>query len=111
MNIKLEKENLKEKAGKHLNEMFAEKGDKPLLFLLSGGSSLELLNFVDEKSLKGNTTIGMLDDRYSDDRNVNSFLMLQGDEFASGFYTKALQSGAVFLDSHPEEHESWNYTL
>ncbi|MDQ3014974.1 MAG: 6-phosphogluconolactonase [bacterium] len=106
MNIITEKENLTVKAGEALHEMFASRGGKKLLMLLSGGSSLNLLEYVKPDSINADVTIGMLDDRYSKDRKVNSFGLLQSKGFANDFYSKAIAAGVVFLDSYPAEHES-----
>jgi 6-phosphogluconolactonase/glucosamine-6-phosphate isomerase/deaminase len=92
---------LTQKAGAALNKLIAERDNKPLLLLLSGGSSLELLDLVDETSLSTNVTIGMLDDRYSLDPKVNSCHLVQ----KTSFYLKALRKGAVFLDSTTVESE------
>ncbi len=101
MNIITDTKNIKEKAGKAFNDMIKNRGDKPLLLLLSGGSSLGLLEYVTEDALKGGIAVGMLDDRYSTDPTVNTFKMLQ----ETGFYHLALDNGGVFLDSSVNERE------
>jgi 6-phosphogluconolactonase/glucosamine-6-phosphate isomerase/deaminase len=106
MKIISDKKNIKEKAGNALNEMVASRGDKPLLLLLSGGSSFDLLDYVTDESLKGGITIGMLDDRYSFDYGINGYLKLQGSEFANDFFLRAMNQAAVFLNSAPAQTES-----
>ncbi len=45
----------------------------PLLFLLSGGSAFEVYDYLDVLFFSINTTIGMLDERFSNDPTVNNF--------------------------------------
>ena len=66
-------DDLKKKAGAALDRLILKRANKPMLFLLSGGSSFDLLDSVDDNSLSGDLTFGMLDDRYSLDPNINSF--------------------------------------
>jgi 6-phosphogluconolactonase/glucosamine-6-phosphate isomerase/deaminase len=106
MKINVEKEQLVEKAGHALDEMIRNRGGKPLLFLTSGGSSLPLLTYIQESSLGPDVTIGSLDDRYSRDRTINSYAVIQDGGPAGDFYTKALQAGVTFLDAYPKEEES-----
>jgi 6-phosphogluconolactonase/glucosamine-6-phosphate isomerase/deaminase len=91
------------KAGKAFNALFErESPDQPLLILLSGGSSLGLLEYVDADSLSGNITIGMLDDRYSTDPIVNNSLIVQN----TAFYQIGSNKSAVFLDSSVGDFET-----
>ncbi len=102
MNIITEKKNLKEVAGKALDKMVKDRNGKPLLLLLSGGSSLDLLEYISDEALKGGITIGMLDDRYSRDPAVNSYMILND----GIFFERALQKGCIIMDSSVSEHES-----
>ncbi|MES2437024.1 MAG: 6-phosphogluconolactonase [Patescibacteria group bacterium] len=105
MKIITEKTDLKQKAGEALDTMISDRAGKPLLLLLSGGSSLDLLEYIHDESLEGGITIGMLDDRYSFDAEVNSFSKLQAFNLG-GFYARALDKGCIFLDSAPHEPET-----
>jgi 6-phosphogluconolactonase/glucosamine-6-phosphate isomerase/deaminase len=98
----VEKEDLKNKAGTALDNIIKERSNKPLLMLLSGGSSLELIDSVQDNSLASGVTFGMLDDRYDTDPSINSFLKLT----KTNFYLRALRKGAVFLDSSVYESET-----
>lgn len=91
-----------EKAGAALDHMVRERGGKPLLMLLSGGSSLALLDFISDDGMRGGVTFGMLDDRYSFDETVNSYSIVE----RSPFFRRALDAGADFLVSRPEPVES-----
>ncbi len=85
-----------------LNDMVKNRNGKPLLLLLSGGSSLELLEYITDEALEGGISIGMLDDRYSQDTNINSYLILND----GAFFERALNKGCTFMDSSVSEHES-----
>jgi len=97
-----DQKNVAQKAGKALDKLFKERNGKPLLFLLSGGSSLSLLTYINENSLDSDVTVGMLDDRYDTDPTINSYLILQ----SSDFYTKALRADATILDSSVHKNET-----
>jgi 6-phosphogluconolactonase/glucosamine-6-phosphate isomerase/deaminase len=100
--IEKEVDDLKKKAGEALDALVRDRNNKPLLVLLSGGSSLELLDFIKDTSIEPGVTFGMLDDRYDRDPEINSYQIVSH----SGFYLRALRKGAVFLDSSVYEVES-----
>jgi 6-phosphogluconolactonase/glucosamine-6-phosphate isomerase/deaminase len=102
MNVITEKNNITEKAGKALNDMVKDRNGKSLLMLLSGGSSLQLLDYIEEENVNGDVAFGMLDDRYSYDPNVNSYSLLEN----TAFYLRSVNRGAVFLNSMPQPDES-----
>ncbi len=95
ISVTVKKEELKNAAGEALSRILEGWIDKPVLLLLSGGSSLDILDFVKDNALGDNMTFGMLDDRYSLDPKINSFSILQ----KTPFYLKAIRKGATFLDS------------
>lgn len=69
----------------------------PVLLLLSGGSSFEMYNYVDTSNLSHKTTIGMLDERYSFEKDVNNFALLEKTEF----YKKAEKQKVEFINTFP----------
>ncbi len=75
---------------------------EPLLFLSSGGSSLKLLEMIPPSAYGPYLTLGVLDERFSPDPEVNNFLQLKITQF-SQFAEKA---GAEFLMSVPQADES-----
>jgi 6-phosphogluconolactonase/glucosamine-6-phosphate isomerase/deaminase len=89
-------------AGETLNELLLENQKKPILLLLSGGSALEILDYVGEKALSENVTITMLDERFSEDSKANNFLALQKTEF----YTLAQNKECSFFGTLPRPNES-----
>ncbi len=66
------KEEARAKAADGLDNLFREISG-PVLFLSSGGSSLELLNGL---QIGENVTVSVLDERYSTDPAVNNFVQL-----------------------------------
>jgi 6-phosphogluconolactonase/glucosamine-6-phosphate isomerase/deaminase len=99
--VEHDEDELKKKAGLALDRLVLERDDKPLLFLLSGGSSLELLESIKDTTLESGITFGMLDDRFSRDPEINSHQIVS----RMPFYLRALRKGAIFLDSSVYELE------
>ncbi|MDA1337664.1 MAG: 6-phosphogluconolactonase [bacterium] len=87
------KEEVQEKAGAHLNKVLDAHAHVPTLFLSSGGSSLELLERI--SIFPSNLTIGMTDERFSENPKVNNFAQLT----ETSFFQKAEERGAYFIDT------------
>lgn len=83
------------KAADHLNHLLHKYKTKQILFLLSGGSSLELLHEVHTENLGDNITISMLDERYSTDHEINNFSQMTH----LSFYRLASLAGSQFIDT------------
>jgi 6-phosphogluconolactonase/glucosamine-6-phosphate isomerase/deaminase len=85
LNIVEESENPAKLAGDRLNEEFtqANETNTPILFLTSGGSAQEILEHLNVDLFNEGYTIGVLDERYSEDPEVNNFSQLAGTEFFS----------------------------
>jgi len=89
-------------AAKALNALFAEQKGKTLLFLSSGGSSLKLLDYIDPKNFGPNSTIGALDERYSEDSLLNNCTLIE----RSSFWAQAKKNGAHLIDTKVSQNES-----
>lgn len=74
----------------------------PVLVLVSGGSALQLLNDIQESGLTPQVTLGVLDERYSMDPQINNFLQLK----QTTLYSKALAQGCHFIDTSVQAAES-----
>jgi len=98
------KETIVAEASKALNDLFSEQKQqgKDFLFLSSGGSSLSLLDGLDSANFGLNSTIGVLDERYSLDPNVNNLAQLQ----KSKFYQDIIKKGARVIDTTVHDGES-----
>lgn len=91
----------RETAAKLLSDWLVEYAHHPLLVLLSGGSALSPLDFVVIPA-QLNLTLGVLDERFSADSEVNNFLQLS----ETAFFIQAKERGARVLSSVPGEGES-----
>lgn len=96
------KNQLERMAGNALADMIRLREGRPLLLLLSGGSSFNFLQYVPAEIFDSSVTFGMLDDRYSMDPSVNSAMMLKTTEFCRA----AEERGATLLDSSVFPDES-----
>lgn len=88
-------------AGELLNGLLIKTLKNPTLLMLSAGSALEILGYVDEKTFSENLTVCMLDDRFSKTVDINNFLQLQ----KTDFYILAQNAGVNFLDTLPRSEE------
>ena len=58
-------------AADQINEWLARYTESPVLFLVAGGSSRAVLDYVDEGFMGPDTTITVTDDRYSKELDEN----------------------------------------
>lgn len=81
MEIVRKKEDLKKETGQEVNKLILKYKNNPILLLLSGGSALDVLDYIDVNILGPRITIGMIDERFSFDRDVNNFAKLSESKF------------------------------
>lgn len=93
------KEETTKEAARHVNGIFDAHAHVPILFLSSGGSSLGLLDSIE--LFPQNFTVGVTDERFSEDPKVNNFAQLS----ATLFFQKAQERGAYFIDSRAQGGE------
>jgi len=74
----------------------------PILFLMSGGSSLKLLDAVPPELFDARVTMGMLDERFSSDPAVNNYLHL----IETKLYKTVTMRGIPCFESVPKAGES-----
>lgn len=84
-----------QKATERINEILFENKLVPVLFMLSGGSSFKLLNNINLDALSNNVTITVLDERYSFDPMINTFMQLK----ETDFYKNACARKCNFIDT------------
>ncbi len=92
-----------EDAGDYLSGLFATAGDKPVLLLLAGGSSFDVLNFIDPNSLGSNITVTVTDEIYTDDVGDSNFGTLQ----ILPFYDALINVDALCIDTQILASESF----
>ncbi len=88
------------KAAADLQSFFLKNTHASILFLSSGGSSFELLNYLD--SIPLNLSVGVVDERYSTDPAINNFAQFEKTEF---FKKYELQFKSI-LDTKVQNEES-----
>jgi len=89
-------------AAEEFSRLLGECSGIPALILLAGGSSLSLLEKIDISRLPADATIGMSDERFSDDPKINNFSQLS----ETAFCRKARERGAKFIDSRVKKGET-----
>lgn len=89
-------------AGEYLNQALTEYRSRPVLLMLSGGSAFNILDFVGKSSLSENLTISVLDERFSQDPEINNFSQLEKTEF----FTDALKADCSFFGTLPRNAET-----
>lgn len=95
-------EDAAEHAGEALTELLKTNRDSAILLLLSGGSALEILDYIDEDALGENLTLSVADERFSADVEVNNFAQIQN----TAFYGLAQNRGASFIGTLPRPGET-----
>lgn len=93
-------------AAAYINSLLATHADKPVLLMLAGGSSREIIDLLDGELLTDQVTITVTDERYTDDLEENNFAHIQG----TSFYNHSIAAGSfcidtqIFSDESHEEH-------
>ncbi len=89
-------------AGEALNLLLMDNAKYPILLMLSGGSALAMLDYISLSSLSENITISVLDERFTEDPQINNFSMLQ----KTDFYKEAFDAGCSFFGTLPRPKET-----
>lgn len=89
-------------AAEALNGIFQQQRETPLLLLLSGGSALLILEYIDVSLLGSHITITTLDERYSSDSASNTFAQIS----ATDFFQRAIANGARIISTAIESDET-----
>jgi len=83
------------KAGDTLNSVLEKYKDLPILLLLSGGSSFDILQYINPDLCDESVTVGVLDERFSPDPKINNFAILK----ATPFFQICTEAGTKFIDT------------
>jgi 6-phosphogluconolactonase/glucosamine-6-phosphate isomerase/deaminase len=89
-------------AGKALGALLLLHADSPILLLVSGGSALGLLAHVSKDVLGSHITLGVLDERCTDDMSSRNYTQLAVTEF----FARALLRGVHSLPILDEAHNT-----
>lgn len=68
-------------AGERVNTLIESNNQTPIMLMLSGGSALEILHYINQDLLGSNITIVVMDERYSTDKNVNNWAQIEATDF------------------------------
>lgn len=93
---------MRDEAIRAVNAMLEREFSGPLLFLLSGGSGLALLDGIRAELLGPHITIMMSDERASVDQKINNFAQMA----AKPFYRNATNRNCAFIDTRSREKET-----
>ncbi len=90
-----------EEASAFIEEKLALHKNEPILFLISGGSSLCALEKINPNVLSPLVTIVTTDERFTINEQGNNFKQFQ----ATSFYQSAVAAGVTCIASVPQENE------
>jgi len=65
-----------QKAAKAVEEIFKKYTNHPILFLVSGGSPIEILKYLPKELFDDRVTVGVSDERFSTDPTINNFAQI-----------------------------------
>lgn len=86
-------DNPKEAAGAAISDLFAKFSGTEILFLVAGGSSLDVLEYVAEDDISSQMTVVVTDERVTDELDINNYAQLQ----ASPFWNKLVRNDAYSI--------------
>ncbi len=89
-------------ASEALGRVLTENKNKPVLLLVSGGSSLNLLHSIPMDVFDRHVAMAVLDERFSKDSGINNFLRLS----QTDFYKEAMKRGVTVFESVPKDNEA-----
>lgn len=87
-------------AKSEINKLFGDNQGKSILFLVSSGSAFNLLPLIDINLISNNVTVGILDERYSNDTRINNFSQFT----QTDFYKKVINT-VKFIDTQVKINE------
>ncbi len=89
-------------AGKYINDILTQYVEKPVLFLVAGGSAAAVLEHINPEYLSPDLTVSTTDDRFSTELDVNNFAILQ----SQSFYNNLVEADAFCISTEPFEDET-----
>jgi len=86
-------DNPQEAAGTAISDLFEKFSGTEILFVVAGGSSLGVLDYVDEDDISSQMTVVVTDERVSDELDINNYAQLQ----ATPFWNKLVRNDAYSI--------------
>lgn len=91
-----------EAAGEAINEFLKLQEKNSILMLISGGSALQVTDYIDPDLIAENLTLSVVDERFSADPEVNNFAQIQN----TSFYEFAKTKDISFIGTLPRPGET-----
>lgn len=105
-NLRIERfadaETTAKEAGKYINDILTQYIEKPVLFLVAGGSATTVLDHINPEYLSPDLTVSTTDDRFSTELDINNFAILQ----STSFYNNLVEADAFCISTEPFEEET-----
>lgn len=89
-------------AAKGLNDILSQYVDYPVLLLLAGGSSLDILEYINPEYFSTDLTVTVTDERFYEDLDINNFALLQ----ATSFYNSLIEADAFCINTQANAGET-----
>lgn len=91
-----------QKAAEAIGSILAGYAGNPVLFLVSGGSPLEILKYLSADPFDVRLTVGVSDERWSTDPSVNNFAQV----ITTPWYASVTKKGSASIDTRPASGET-----
>jgi 6-phosphogluconolactonase/glucosamine-6-phosphate isomerase/deaminase len=89
-------------AAESITHLVASYKDIPILFLVSGGSPLEILKVLSSDGFDARVTVGVSDERFDANPMINNFAQIM----SIPWYQDVVQKGIQSIDTRPLEGET-----
>ncbi len=89
-------------AAEAVQQTLSEFNSVPILFMVSGGSALHVLNALPGELFGSRFTLSVVDERFTTDPAINNYLQLTNTDF----YHKAVAQGVSVIETVPQEKEA-----
>jgi len=101
-------------AGNSLSDIFSKYKNEQILLLMSGGSAFSLLDYFDLSLINPNTTLGLIDERFSTNPNISNYIQLTNTKF----FQQAIANRVKKLDFQIKQNDTlestalrWDYEI
>lgn len=91
-----------QEAGYFMTKRFEQRKNFPILFLVSGGSALEVLKYILLPKRNESMTLAVLDERFSLEHSINNFSQLRDLPFFDFF----MMSGGSVIDTRMQKNDT-----
>ncbi len=100
---KSDKSDVSVSAGSYISDLLSQYYDTPVLLLLAGGSSVDVLKHINPEYLTDLLTVTVTDERYSEELDENNFAILQSESF----YNDLIQADSFCINTQVFQPETF----